>query len=272
MKPTGKIILAFMVSLLAYSCELDHSLDMELPAGEPILMVEAYLTEGEPFQILAFKSTTLQEPVRINLIWNASVYIINGNDTVKLKNIMKFDRTTGYLYNYLHDKLVTENITEYELYIEIEGHSPVRAVTSPVGEVHIEDVRYNGSVLEVKSRNLDNPSSNFYKLRLSSFSGGSLQVVNQIISDMHNLPEGEITISLPLVEEVYDSLRVDLYRINSTAFDYHRSITNALSANRDPFTPPGAFRGNVENAWGIFTCVSRAGYTLYSEDQPEIYP
>lgn len=125
MKSTGKIILAFLLSLLAFSCELDNNLDMELPAGEPFPMVEAYLREGGPFQILAFKSTTLQEPVRINLTWNASVYIISGSDSVKLKNIIKFDPSTGYFYNYLLDNLVKDNVEEYGLYVEIEGYNPV---------------------------------------------------------------------------------------------------------------------------------------------------
>ena len=260
---TGKITLALLLSLLTSSCELDHSLDIELPAGEQILMVEAYLTEGKPLQILAFNSTTLQEPVRINLLWNASVYVINGNDSVRLKNIIKFDRNSGYLYNYLNDTLVTGNVPEYKLYIEIEGRTPVRAVGSPVGDVGIEAVYYDGAMVEVKSNNLDDPSVNYYKLRISRFSGGTLQEVNQFVADMHNMPEGEITISSPLAEQVYDSLRVDLYRMDSTAFDYHRSISNALGANSDPFTPPGPFRGNIENAWGIFTCVSRDSFTIY---------
>lgn len=263
MKYTGKIILTILLSLIAFSCELDHNLNMELPAGESFPMVEAYLTEGKPLQILAFKSTTLQEPVRINLNWNASVYIINGSDSVKLKNIIKFDRTTGYLYNYLNDTLVKGSVPEYELYIEIEGHSPIRAVSSPVGDVQIDAVTYDATALEVKSRNLDDPSGNYYKLRSSSFSGGSLQGVTQVIADLHNIPVGEITLYSPHVEEAFDSLRIDLYRMDKTAFDYHRSISNALGANRDPFTPPGPFSGNVENAWGIFTCVSLDSYTLY---------
>ena len=263
MNSTEKIFLAILLSLLASSCELNNNLDMELPAGEPFPMVEAYLREGGPLQILAFKSTTLQEPVRINLTWNASVYIINGIDSLKLKNIVKIDPSTGYFYNYLLDTLVKDNVEEYGLYVEIEGYNPVRAVSSPVGDVRIKDAFYNGSVVKVKSSNLDDPSVNFYKLRLSNFSGGSLQGVNQIIADMHKMPQGDITISSPLVAEVYDSLGIDLYRMDSTAFNYHRSISNALGANRDPFTPPGPFRGNVENAWGIFTCVSRDSYTLY---------
>ncbi len=267
MKYTGVIaIIIYLLAMITSSCELDDNLDMDLPEGDPILLVEAYLVEGESLKILVYRSNTLQEPVRMNLIWNASVYIIEDNDSLKLKNIINMERATGYLYNYLLDTLVNGSKGEYNLYIEGEGFKPVSAVCRPVGAVHIENVSYQTSVLEVKSRNLDDPSENYYMLRLNSFSEGYLSEVNQIISDQHTLPEGDITISYPYVEGIQDSLRVDLYRIDSTAYDYQRSVSNALGANRDPFTVPSPFRGNLENAWGIFTCMSRDSYVLYPEE------
>ena len=261
------VILSTLIGLLVASCELDRSLDMYLPQGDPVPLVEAYLVEGEPMEILFSRSNTLQEPVKINLIWNASVYIIDGNDSLKLKNIIKVERKKGFLYNYLLDTLVNAKKTEYELYIEKDGFDPVRAICHPVGPVQIEDVAYHDAMLDVKSRNLGNPSENYYMLRVNSFSGDSLSDVSQVISDQHNLPEGDITISYPFTYETQDSIRVDLYRVDSTTYDYQRSISNALGANRDPFTAPSPFRGNVENAWGIFTYVSRDSYTVYPKKE-----
>ncbi len=258
------VIISYLLCLLVIlsSCELDHNLDLPLPEGDPVPLVEGYLVEGEPMQMLIYRSNTLQEPVRINLLWNASVYIVSGNDSLKLKNIIRMEQSTGYLYNYLLDTLVKKNAASYDLYIEAEGLKPVSAICRPVGEVHIEKVNYQSSILEVQTRNLEDSSQNYYMLRLNIFSGGALTQVNQVLSDQHTLPEGRVTISYPTPAEIPDSLRVDLYRIDSTAYDYQRSVSNALGANRDPFTAPSPFRGNVENAWGIFTCMSRDTYTL----------
>ena len=62
MKNTGVIaIMICLLAMLTSSCELDDNLDMDLPERVPIPLVEAYLVEGEPLQILVYRSNTLQE-------------------------------------------------------------------------------------------------------------------------------------------------------------------------------------------------------------------
>ncbi|MFO7756172.1 MAG: DUF4249 family protein [Bacteroidales bacterium] len=257
------IIYLFMIVMLAGSCEMEDRLDIDLPEGDPVPVVEAYLLANESLQLLYFQSTSLQEPVRINLLWNTPVYIIRGEDSLSLRNIIKLDRESAYMYNYLHDSLVSPDASEYRLFIDSEEYGPITAVSRPAGKVDIEEVNYDGSLLEIHSRNLEQASYNYYKMRLYEFRGDSILNIHQAELDLSREGEGEVLITYPLPGIDCDSIRVDLYRIDSAAYNYHRSISNALGANRDPFTTPVPFSGNVENAWGIFTCVSRASRMMY---------
>ncbi len=256
-------ILLLFIFLLSHACELSNEIDIELPAGESFPLVEAYLVEGEPMQILAIKSNTLQEPVRINMLWNASVYIIGATDSLKLKNLIKVDRNSGYLYNYLHDTLVNGRVEEFCLHIESDEFSPISGTCRPVGNVSIEQIALNESMkLDIVTRNLHTPDCNYYQLRCLEYSEGELSGIQQFEIDHHEKPEGPVEISYPLQFGSFDSIRVDLYRLDAQAYTYHRSISNALNANSDPFTTPSPFSGNLSNARGIFTCMSRDSHTF----------
>lgn len=258
------LILLFIISLLTHACELSNDVDVELPTGESFPFIEAYLVEGEPIQILAFKSNTLQEPVRINMLWNASVFIIGGTDSLKLKNLIKFDRNSDYLYNYLHDTIVSGRVNEYSLCIESDEFSPIRGISRPVGNVTIEQISLSESmILDIMSRNLDDPTCNYYQVRCHEYSAGKINDIHQFEVDLHEKPVGPVEITYPLQIASCDSLRVDLYRLDAVAYAYHRSISNALNANSDPFTTPSPFSGNIANARGIFTCVSRDSHTFF---------
>ncbi|MCF8223109.1 MAG: DUF4249 domain-containing protein [Bacteroidales bacterium] len=262
MKKGILIILIVIIPVFMPSCELDNSLEKDLPEGENIPMLEAYLVEGEKMEILFFSSTTMQEPVRINMIWNSSAYIISGVDSIKLRNLVKADYNTGFLYNYISDSIVNPGEGEYSVYIEKEGYKPVKASSRLPGEVIISGLEYDNEMLTVRTANLRDDCVNYYLLRMTGFSDGTLNAVEQALIDMHEKPEGNVSISYPFTGDGNDSTRVDLYRIDSTAYDYHRSIINALGANRDAFTTPSPFRGNVENAWGIFTCTTKDSRTI----------
>ena len=260
----NKYLLSLLTAiLLIHGCELDNSMEAGLPEGDPFPIVEAYLEEGEPFQILVSASNTLQEPVRINMVWNASVHIICENDSVKLKNLIRVDRDRNYLYNYLSDSLVSARESGFELLIESEEYPTIRASCHSVGKVEIEDIILDETmILEVLSRNLEDPSGNYYQLRCMEYSGGEIADIHQIEFDKHEESEGSIKLIYPLPANTFDSLRIDLYRIDSAAYEYHRSLSNALKANRDPFTPPTPFQGNLTNAWGLFTFVTRDSRTV----------
>jgi len=258
------LILLFVISLLTHACELSNDIDVELPAGESYPLIEAYLLEGEPMQILAIKSNTLQEPVHINMLWNASVYIIRGADSLKLKNLIKFERNSNYLYNYLLDTLVSNRVDEFCLYIESDEFSPISGTCKPVGNVAIEQISLNESMLlDIITRNLDDPTCNYYQVRCHEYSAGELNDIHQFEVDLHEKPEGSVEITYPLQIASCDSLRVDLYRLNAVAYAYHRSISSALNANSDPFTTPSPFLGNITNGRGIFTYVSRDSHTFH---------
>ncbi len=266
MKEGIKYITALLMIMLT-SCELNKNLDIELPEGEPVTVIEAYLVDGEPYQLLLFNSNTLTEPVRINLIWNARAYIIQGDDSLKLRNITKFDPETFFMYNYLHDSLVSKDVPGYKLYIEVPDALPVTAVSRPVGDVKIEDIDYSDGNIVITTRNSDDPLNNYYLLRMYEYKTGITKDIHQLEVDMHDEPSGPVNITYPLSFVESDSVHFDLYRIDSAAYSYQRSISNALGANRDPFTTPSPFMGNLQNAWGIFTCVSRDGRTeIFNND------
>lgn len=258
------LILLLFFGILFHACELSSELDVELPSGESFPLIEAYLLEGEPMQILAIKSNTLQEPVSVNMLWNASVYIISGADSLKLKNLIKVDRNSAYLYNYLQDTIVNGSVEEYSLYIESEEFSPISGTCRPVGHVEIEQIALNESMmLDIITCNLDTPTCNYYQVRCLEYAEGELRGIQQFEIDHHVKPEGAVQISYPLEFKDCDSIRVDLYRLDADAYTYHRSISNALNANRDPFTTPSPFLGNITNGRGIFTCLSSDSHTFH---------
>lgn len=263
MKRIRFLILFFIIALLPNACELSHNIDIELPKGESYPLIEAYLTKGESMKILLFNSNTLQESVKLDLIWNASVYIICDGDSLKLKNLIKVDESRSYVYNYILDTLVSNETTEFSLYIEKEGLRDISGECRTVGDICIENLELDSTIVELQSRNLATASSNYYQLRMHGYAEGELKNVYQMEYDFHEMNEGPILIKHPLESLAYDSLGIDLYRLDSTAYVYCRSISNAQSANKDPYSTPVSFAGNVADSWGIFTCVSRDSRMIY---------
>ncbi|MBN2349287.1 MAG: DUF4249 family protein [Bacteroidales bacterium] len=248
--------------LTLFACELERDLDIPLPTGEKYYTLEAYLVHNEPYQTLLFRSNTMQGPVVFDLVWNASVKIINNTDTIRLSNIIQTDNTNNYIYNYYNDKLVDRNTAGYELSIITKTSDTLSAFSLSVPEVEIDSFRVMNNLLSVFTNNTNLPGSNYYMIRYYTYPLGE-NVHQQKVFDYSEKPEGLVQIDFPLSSDSIDSLYVNLYRINQTAFNYHISIEKAYAANHDPFTIPGPIQGNIKNGFGIFTCCSLDTCMIY---------
>lgn len=260
------VLIAALV--LGSACELDNTIDIELPKGEAFPIVEACLVEGESYQLFLSLSNTLQDPVRINPLWNEKVFIISGQDSMKLLNMIRVDPDNDYLYNYLLDTLVSGEAEQFTLHIESDSYGTINGSCQPVGDVKIEYLELDKSgALELGTVNLEDPAGNYYQLRCLEYDSGELSRIHQQEFDLHGLSAGPVSITNFLELSPFDSMRIDLYRIDSTAYEYYHQVSNALNANIDPFTPPTPFPGNVTNAWGIFSFATRDSRTLHTGSQ-----
>lgn len=252
------------ILLLLASCELEERLDTQLPAGDPIPIVEAYLQEGAPYQILLFESNNLQEEVRINTLWNARVWVIHGSDSIRLRNIIRIGEY-GFFYNYISDSIVKPKTGNYRLLIEGAADESLQASCQALPQVQIDQASLLPDRIQLSTTNTGTAHHNYYLLRSYLYSEGNIESYYQTVYDFHLQAEGQVEISAPVQESPGDSVLLELFRLDSTAYVYHRRVGNAINANRDPFASPVPIEGNISHAWGIFTYTCRDQRMLYPE-------
>ena len=292
-----KLKLFVVLSLIASSCgNFERDIEIELPEVEKKLVVECYLTPGEPYRVLLTETKGYFDDLDDCPIVKGATVIIkhNGvNDTLSeafyREEDCRFDNFFGILpffnadysrfYNYGSSTICArdyENSFELEV-IDHNGERNATATTRILPPVEIDSAR---SVFNEEDKAYalfflqdDATQVNFYRILLHET---SLTIEDSIpLITLANDPEFDATVDdarffngetiswgTNYDYQEGDTLIATVYHIDQAYHDYRETLADAQSSNGNPFAQPGRIISNIQGGTGVFTFLSYDRDTL----------
>jgi Domain of unknown function (DUF4249) len=259
MKLKSIFISVFFV-LVNSACQ--KTIPLKLPKYEPKMVLEFYLQDNQPLVCLLQESINYTDTARVKLIDNALIVLsYNGvNDT--LYNVPYLDLKLGKFYNYSNFKnlKLLPNV-EYNLYIKDRNGREMRGTTRVKEIIPIKTLGYTyddiDNVSAVLSFNDDGNTSNYYIFsafrNTPALGVGVLRDVR--FSDI--LFNGKpFSFNTGYSYGTGDTITARLYHLTQEHYDFAESVSNAQSANGNPFGQPANILSNVSGGIGLFTTLN----------------
>lgn len=261
-----------VISALLGSCNLDQSVDIELPPFEEGIVVESYIEPGQPYTVLITRSSAFFEPFSTQndqfleniLVNNAEVNIINNGRVIPLENNLVFNSLTRKVFNYSTTRTVPLRFSsEFELQITLADGKTITGKSRMFRPVPIDSIVVEFSEENEKARVLtyltDPPDvNNFYRRMLHVNRTDTLPLQDFTIDD--RVVEDVIIFGSDYRFEPGSKVINTIFHIEKAYYDFLESVESASRANGNPFSQPSPIISNLggtANAIGIFTCVPR---------------
>ena len=244
------------------SCTLDKVIDLELPPYQPKTVLECYIEEGKPYQLLLTKSISYFDSL-FPVVNRAFVTVTHKGiiDTLKYFPTGVIDTVSYKFYlNASKNVVKFDYDSPYDLYIKEENGEEIRSSTMMLKPVKIDSIYTTYSSKTEKNVSLfvkfkDDPTrANYYRL-IVSLGGLKYKVKNSddLYSDL-NLTSSNLIATVRDRFDKGDTLVITLVHMNKEFYDFNRSVKLAERANGNPFAQPAPIKSNVfGNAIGIFT-------------------
>ena len=262
--------LVFGVSL--WACGLEREVEIELPAYEAQVVVEAYLEPGNRYNLLLTRGTPFFDPFDIQsletvleevLEQEADVRIRYGNQEISLVNNLYYNPSTQQFANYVAQEIVPYDYTaEFNLEIMLQNGKEIDATTYLLKPIPFDSlvVEYQDDTLaRVLTYLTDIPrEENFYRRMLSVGSLDSVPEQDFLVEDILT-DNGVIAFGTGFDYTKGDKVINSLWHISKEYYDFLESVQFSIQANLDPITQPGMIISNVNgsaNPLGIFTGIS----------------
>ncbi len=252
-------VLYFLV-LLAFSCELEKTIELDLPVQEKQLVAEAYLEKNKPFRLLLTETDSYFDTIRFPFVENAAITLSgpDGTDTLKMDPFLDIKGLRFYNYSGSNNS-GTEG--QYRLKITSKGRV-LEGITQflPPPKLDSTEIQYNAAA-DSAARFLfwiqDYPGqSNFYRIMLNEDSLTGPNVLEFTFTDTGQ--DGKLF-------PVGTSYRFDkkkqyilrLFHIEQQYYLYLRALSSADRANGNPFAQPSTIKSPMTgNGYGIFTSLN----------------
>lgn len=267
-----KYIVCFLLPFIAafYGCEMDKSVEVELPEHKSQLVVEGYLEPGKPYQIAVQESASYFDAPTPPLVPDAQVFIIYKGRRIELAYKPKVDFSTGFLYTHSSPEIMTGKPGDtYALEVTDGQGRKVTGFTTIMPPVPIDTIewRYNDKeeALLLTSFQDDININNYYRYMTHRDSINHDSDREFVSAD--NLTNGKrVTFGSNYRYERGDNLIVTLFNLEKQHFDFLSSSDNAKDANGNPFAQPSRIRSSVQGGIGIFTNLAYDRKTVVIND------
>ncbi|WP_338394032.1 DUF4249 family protein [Fulvitalea axinellae] len=235
-----------------------------VPEGKRNFAVDAYFGFGEKAELTLYESNSLSDYVHFFLLWDASVKVSNGRDTVRMSNLLYTNSKTKRVVNYVADLDIREG-DSLALSVLTPTGETLSAGTKTVSVVKIESAGLGQQTISVETRNSSNYEENYYLLEVSYFDTDTVRSDWSYHYDMSEDRAEKVRFEVDLREESndFDSLFVSLTRMTESGLRFRESLRKASQANVDPFNRPEVLEGNISGGVGIFTYVRNDSRWLY---------
>ena len=257
MKLYSPIILT--IALLITGCRQEIKLD--LPVYEPKMVLEFYLENNRPLKCLLQESVNYTDTARYKIINNALVVLSHNGVKDTLTNSIYLDSTFQKFYNYHNPKLIRlEPDVEYEVYVKDSKGREMTGKTRLNNVVPIDSLIYNYNSANKASIGLifkDNGSTkNYY--RIVAYKDSSVINEDNVwdIRFQDNLFNGEqFSFYTGYAFNAGDTITGRLYHLTEAHYKFAESVSDARSANANPFGQPANIISNLTGGIGVFTTV-----------------
>jgi hypothetical protein len=235
---------------------MEKEIDLNLPAYESKMVVEAYLIPGETFKLSIFESVSYFDSPELPTV-DSAIVIISYNGII---DTLKFDPhihpVTGRFYNYHSPSIIPFDYTS-DFFLEIKdkkGRKATSKTTIPF-PVTIDTITFkynNDSLAYPLTTFFDNTTTtNYYRYQVQKLMIG--QEITDFQFDDRLITSSEIALGSTYSLKKDEVIVVSLYHITKEYFDFLESVSYAIDANGNPFGQPAVIKSNIEGAIGIFT-------------------
>ena len=275
MKNLVYIILASLIFIVS-ACNLERSVDLNLPTFEPKLVVECYLEIGKPYRVVLTESVgyfgaglTGDLPV----VGGATIVITYDGVRDTLEESLFFDFVGGQLkvFNYGSNTIVPENFTN-EFHLEVVD-SLGRTLTAstqmkvPIPLDSIQNIVLQDSSVSILTIHTDPISEkNYYyrTLHRTNLIKDSL-IIGFVLDDefINNEATNQMIVGAPPFFQYGDTAIVTLFHITEGYANFLSTTGDAEQNNGNPFATPGSIQSNVSGGLGTFTGLNYVRDTFY---------
>jgi len=263
----------FLYSLVILSiglsnCDLEKSVDLELPVYENQMVIECYLEVGKPMVAVISESVGFFSSPDLPLLAGAEVNILHRGFSYELKEGIFIDTTTAFprFFNYGTGIICPSNYNE-DFTIEVRDAQgriafATTQILEPVPIDTLEVIWKEDSPVEIGlifTRFFDPPATeNFYRRTFQKGSILGMGKNEQDFTTTDNFADDNNQIVFGTDFNFYknDTVISTIYNIDKAYYDFRESIQNAISSNGNPFGQPGVIKSNIEGGIGIFTGIS----------------
>ncbi len=268
--------------LLASSCTKD--IDVDLPAGQPMLVVEGRIeTDLPPIVLLSrsspFYTSLYLDSVSKYFVSGARITVSDGTDSILLTELL-LDTAGIQVPVYLGLGMVGQTGKTYRLTIEVDGRV-LKATTTipnpaPLDSVWWEPIEGSDTLVRLLARYTDNALSTdfiryFTKRNAEPFLPGLNSVFDDALISGQQLDfplDRGIDRNNPDTFNDYglfyrgDTIAVKWCAIDKEHFLFWRTLEFELGGQGSPFASPVLIQTNIEGGLGIWGGYAPNYYTL----------
>lgn len=264
------LMLSLLVFFCLTSCDLNRSIDIDLPDFESEVVVECYLQPGQPYLLTLTESVSYFEPAQLTYVKNAEVEITYKGESVQLEQVA-LALPPGIQELQILRPLVGDSLFfytsvepvpfEYDedffLNITTQEGKEILGITSIPSPVSIDTIEWrfddDDSLALTLTRFQDDPSmDNFYR-RTLHVSSVQVEPDQDFFVDDRVFNGERAVFGSGFDYERGDTLIFTLYHITEDYFNFSETKDAAITANLSPFAQPAELKSNIQGGIGIFT-------------------
>lgn len=269
---TGLLSLCIGVCISLSSCNLESSIELDLPEHEAQSVVECYLEPGQNYLLTLVRSSSYFDASQVEYVKGAEVSITVNNREIPLPMIsipvtdalpeigVLGPLLGDTLFAYVSPEVIPEDYeSTFELMIVEPDGNVLRSSTRIPAPVPIDTVEWefnDDSLALVLTRFQDDPTEENYYRRVLRLGTNSTDPEQDFVVDDDLFNGQEIVFGSFYDYEKGDTLFSTVYHITSAYHDFLEINETAIEANLNPFVLPTEVFDNIEGGLGIFT-----GYT-----------
>lgn len=249
------LLISFLFLLV--SCDLEQEVEVKLPPHESQLVVEMYLEPGKPLRAVVLESVSYFTDPQLPLVPDAEVYLTHNGQSVRLNFSPFQEQSTGKYFTHRNNQVLSLSPGDV---VTLEVKDPkgrrVTGSTTILERVPIQAVEWKFNEKEeaylLTSYQDDPNAENYYRYMVhrDSLTNGSDR--DFVSSD--RLTNGKrVSYGSSYEYEKGDTLIVSLFHIEKQYYDFIGSVSDARSANGNPFAQPSRIVSSVQGGIGIFT-------------------
>ena len=252
---------AIIITILwTAACNLEKTVDLNLPEFESQLVVECYLEVGKPYRVLLTESVSyFGTALAANLpaVSGATVIITYNGVSDTLTEAPFLDLDNQKIFNYGSSTIVPENYdNEFSLeVIDTSGRSLI-ATTKLLQSIpldSIQTIQLEDTSVTILTIHTDIPNEdNFYyrTLHRTKPISDSMKIAFVIDDAFINSPAtNQLVIGSPPFFKAGDTAVVTLYHVTKGFADYLETTSSSEQNNGNPFGTPGTIKSNVEGGF-----------------------